>query len=223
MSFTSDLQKSANSYLYIFIDQRANMGSAIMKKRTYQINRLKQISSLPFTPSFDECVKIVKDGIVEQYGKHPAQILEDIYNVAVQTSPIRSSGVSGFDLNGNYVKSDWGSIYDPSKYNPMTNAPYKSVNEMSFATKDLTTGTLVKPKSTFWKDCASVIEWIVSLFNQLDITHGQTLENTIPDGNEWTDGNLGINNAGIGTYLPIVAGAAIVYYLFTNTGDKKTT
>jgi hypothetical protein len=141
--------------------------------------------------------------------------------VAIQTS--LDYKVSGFDLNGNYVKSDWGSIYDPSKYNPMTNAPYKSVNEMSFATKDVTTGTTVQPTATFWSTCKSVIEWIVSLYNSLGIKHGQTLENTVPDGNEWTNLNSGNSEAGIGTYLPIVAGAAIVYYLFTNTGDKKTT
>ena len=220
MSFTSELKKSANSYLYIFIDNNANMGSAIMKKRTYQINRLKQISSLPFTPSFDECVKIVKDGIVEQYAMHPAQVLDTIYNVAIQTN--NSSGVSGFDLNGNYVKTDFGSISDPKNYNPMTNKPYTSVNEVAFKKVDSTTGTTVQPKGTFWADCASVIEWIVTLFNSLGITHGQNLENTIPDGTEWTGSNLGNSEAGIGTYLPIVAGAAIVYYLFTNTGDKKT-
>jgi pyruvate/oxaloacetate carboxyltransferase len=187
MSLTTDLKKGAGAYLYIFIAHDANMGNAIMTKRTNQIINLQAISHLPTAPSFDELVAIVRDGIVERYGMTPNDVLSKIYNLAIKPKV----GAINPDLEG-----------------------------LEIDTTDTTTGT--KAKTNFWGDVASVVEWIVKILASLGVVNSKSKDETTPLSNDWgnipTDSNM--TSAGIGTYLPYVFGAAIVYTLFTN-GTKK--
>jgi len=195
MSFTTDLKKGAGAYLYIFIAHDANMGDAIMTKRNNQILNLQAISHLPGTPDFNQLVEIVRDGIVERYGMQPNEVLSKIYHLAT-TAPAVGS--------------------------PETDAAKaKALSEMTVIANDTTTGT--KTKTNFWGDVASVIEWIVKILTSLGITNSKPKEETTPISTDWgtipTDNN--ISSAGMGTYLPYIFGAAIVYTLFTN-GTKKS-
>jgi len=110
-------------------------------------------------------------------------------------------------------------------YNVATTSRVGATNpeleELEVTTTDTDTGT--KSKTNFWGDVASVIEWIVKILTSLGITNSKPKEETTPIATDFydipTDNNL--NSAGMGTYIPYIVGAAIVYTLFAN-GTKKT-
>ncbi|MEI7504107.1 MAG: hypothetical protein WCJ61_12570 [Paludibacter sp.] len=195
MSFSTDFKKGAGAYLYIFIAHDANMGDAIMTKRANQIINLDAISKLPGTPNFNQLVEIVRAGIIERYGMTPNEVLSKIYHLAT-TSPAVGS--------------------------PETDAAKaKALAEMTVLANDSTTGA--KKETNFWDDVKSIIEWIIQQLNALGIVKAKSKEETTPISTDWgkipTDSN--ISSAGMGTYLPYIFGAAIVYTLFTN-GTKKS-
>lgn len=187
------LKKSANAFLYIFIAADANLGNAIMTKRKNQMFWLKLISDVDWAYNWDEVVAIVRQGIIDRYGMEPAEVLQKIYNVA--TTPAVGSSISDA-------------------------ATKKATADLNILATDPTTGT--KANKNIWTDIAGVIEWIIKIFNSLGITKGASSTETVPTSGDWgsipTDSN--ISSAGMGTYLPYVFGAAIVYTLFTN-GTKK--
>jgi hypothetical protein len=91
-----DIKKCAPAFLYIFINPNAGLNKTIMKKRERQITLLRRIATSADI-SYVKAEKAVHEGIVEMFGKEPAEVLEDLY-----------AGASV----GNTEKSIWDNIAD---------------------------------------------------------------------------------------------------------------
>lgn len=206
MSFTSDLKKSANAYLYIFIAPDANLGKTIMAKRTKQMNDVIAISKIPFTPSLDELFTIIRQGIQEKYNRSPEQVLSILYYSNASVSGIGAAQSIHFD-GTNWVDSTTGKVL--------------SEGEQVLASKEAQDNESGAQKSTFWTDCASVITWIINLLKSLGLTKNSESAGTyVPEKTDWSNIN-GSSNANFGTYLPYVVVAGIIVTALMGTDNKK--
>lgn len=193
--FSNTLKKCANWFLYIFISSSANLPAAIMRKRRNQINWLKTLDRLNGYYNFAELVKIVESGIVERYGKKPDEVLQLIYNTASGAAKVGSA------------------ILDAETA--------KATANLQIMATDTTTGQ--KSNANLWQDIATVIAWLTELFKTLGIGNKTTsISTSTPTADDWANVNDMQSEAGIGTYLPWIVGAAVVATLMTSGKKQKT-
>ena len=201
----NDLKNSGQAFVYVFIDPKANLNNEIMTKRVQQLARLNEMYQADKTYTPAQMINIIREGIQAKYNRTPEQILSILYyNYGTKVNGIGTITGSHFD-GKNWVSDTTGEVLAES--------------DAVLATKDASG----KTTSTFWTDVASVVTWIVGIFQTLGITKpASTVSAYIPGQTDWKNLNTGssLSSAGIGDYLPYVAGAAILYYLVTMPGKK---
>jgi len=237
-SIYNDLRNSGQAFLYVFISPKANLNADIMDKRAQQLAKLSEMYAKDATYTPDEMIQIIRDGIVTKYGKQPELILQIIFDNAINIinhsvsgigdGPVLDSGVLTFDAESNQYYDGSGNafILDSAGKVVSKNGQYDDLKIESPVNLDTinvapVTSTTA-PKSTFWKDVQSVIDWIVGLLAKIGIVNNKSKVTAYtPNSTDWSKLNTSSTlQSSIGSYLPYIAGAAIVYYLVTETGGK---
>lgn len=194
--FSNLLKSCANWFLYIFIAPDAELSKKIMDKRKRQIELLVKIDKWNTYYNYNELVSIIRDGIIERYGMRPDQLLQQMYNTV--TSKVGT-------LPG--VKVTGGAN--------LPNITADGVAKLNNLAVKTTSGQTVN----VWKDIASVIEWLVELVKSLGLgSKNSEYTGYTPRAEDWDEPK---KEASMSDSLPYVLGGVILYYLFTNTNDKK--
>lgn len=208
MSIYNDLKNSGQGFIYVFIAPDANLNKTIMTKRAEQLARLREMYAKDNSYTPDQMIKILRDGIWQKYKRTPEQILSILF----YNNGSRVSGVGEIE----------GSHFDGTNWVDDKSNEILAESESVLATQNAS-GQVT---STFWTDVASIIEWIVGLLGKLGITTNTgKVSGSMPNSTDWANLNPGggLSQAGMGDILPYAAGAAIVYYLITQTKEKKST
>src|ERR1035437_5277793 len=230
----NDLHNSGQAFLYVFVSPKAILNSDIMTKRAQRLGHLNEMYARDQTYTPVQMIQILRDGITSKYGKSPELILQIIFDNAVNIDSrpavkgigaTTDTGVLTFDSESNQYYDGSGNAYllDSAGNVASKNGQSTDLKIDSPATlDDVKVGTSAQP--SFWDDVASVIDWIVGIFQKLGITKTTTTIATyVPGTSDWTKLNTSssMRSAGIGDYLPYVIGAGIVYTLITGTGKKS--
>ncbi|MGC3979042.1 MAG: hypothetical protein QM751_12950 [Paludibacteraceae bacterium] len=196
------LQKGAINFLYIFVDANAKGLSAdIMRKRTEQINKLKEVYQKNPGYTFQELVNFVQYGIVARYNKTPAQLLQTIYEAAV----IQPASV--------------GNVTDPTVVEK--DSQEAAAQRVEALTANVTDSGKTTKKS-FWQDAKSVIEWIVALFVKLFGRNDNVTYNPVTG--DWTHSNSPTYTSGTSSasgWIPAIVAGGILFTLYSSSKGKK--
>lgn len=234
----NDLKNSGQTFLYVFISPSAKLPADIMQKRIAQLEQLSEMYSKDQTYTPSEMIDIIRQGIVEQYGQQPEDLLQVIFNVAVWTNKQLIKGVGDLPVDYTLMSDQYGNIvdysgkvlvfnpepdtkvdftFDPKTYiNSETNKPFQSVDEVAFKNDS------TSQPSTFWKDVQSVIDWIVGLLNKLGIgVNSSKVSNYSPKANDWSKVTQASLGGGLTDYLPIIIGAGLIIYIASNAITSK--
>lgn len=190
--FSNLLGRVGGWFLYIFIDPKADLPKNIMNKRKNQLNWLKRIDKLNPVYNLNQLIEIVRKGIIKRYSKEPSEILQTIYNTAI------NSGIGSVEVDNIMIEvnRDMSELADWKTYE----------NKIVPA----------KEKSNFWKDVLDIVVFIGKLFTSIGSAFNGY--QYTPSSYDWHNvGNYSRKESSAGAIIPIVAGGAIIYYLFTNT------
>ena len=210
---SSSLKNSANWFLYIFIDENANLPTEIMDKRKNQLWWLHFIADVDIWYSFQNLVSFVEQGITERYGMPPNEVLQKIYDIAKSATTTSVHGVGDTPT----------ALTTPTVTVPVTGGTTleqqtaAATAKLELLTKNPTTGTT--KTTNIWTDIASVIEWIVKLISAIGGKKTPNYATTTATAADWAKIN-NTSTSSIGDYIPYVVGAAIVYTLITSTPKK---
>ena len=229
--FGNMMRDVAPWFLYVFVDAKANLPKDILDKRSNQIWWLQQIDAFNLVYNYDQLLDLVRDGIIRKYGKSPEMVLQIIYDNAVRINKQAvgsglDSGVLTFDpeVNQYYDGSGNAFVLDKSGNVVSKNGQYTDLTIESPSNLDdikitpASSGT----KSTFWTDCASVIEWLVNLLKSIGIVNKNTgsLGTYSPNTLDWSKVNNN-QSAGFSGIVPVLLAGGIVYTLYTESKKGK--
>lgn len=194
--FSDLLESVAIWFLYIFVDARANVPSAILKKRKKQIDWLKLIDSINPAYDFNQLVSIIQNGITKRYGVSPATLLSQLYNTATTASV--------------------GSTLSEHTATATAEAKALALQNFQVSTTD--------GKKNIWSEIGSIISALLSLFSGLGIVKSNSeIKTYTPAPNDWYTAGSTTSNAGMGVVVPVLLAGGVIYYLATANGANKKT
>jgi len=195
--FSDTLKNCAHWFLYVFIHPSANMTTAIRQKRDRQIYWLNKLDRFNTYYNYNQLLAIISEGIIQQFGKRPDQVLQLMYDT-ITTNAIGQV---------NAIPEDSPDALDNTT---------KAVDNLNALTiVDTKSGT----SKNVWTDIASVVEWLVKIFQSLNIVSSdKDIAKSTPnpaDFYAYRDNN--ISQSSVTAALPYVVGGVIIYYLFTKS------
>ena len=199
--FSDTLKNCANWFLYVFIHSSAKMTPAIKLKRDRQIYWLQRLDRFNTYYNYNQLLAIISEGIVQRYGKRPDQVLQLMYDT-ITTNAIGQVNALPTGLNPPAVDMEAINL--------------KAVENLnSLAVQDIKSGT----SKNVWTDIASVIEWIVKIFQSLNIVSNDSdISKSTPDPSDfYAYRDKSLSESSMATALPYVVGGVIIYYLFTKS------
>ena len=192
----SDLLKAcADWFLYVFIDANANLNSSIMTKRANQITWLKRLDTLNPTYTYNDLVNIVHTGIVEKYGKTPAEVLMTIYNTATGINGVRSTILE------------------------QENA--KASANLQNLLMQTTTSTGEKKNANFWDSLSSTLQQVQQIVTSIGFGNPADIKPTYPDWNNPHKPQTAsmFSMESLMSFAPYLVGAGII--IFALRGRKN--
>lgn len=194
--FSDLLESVAIWFLYIFVDARANVPSAILQKRKKQIDWLRLIDSINPAYDFNQLVSIIQNGITKRYGVSPATLLSQLYNTATTASV--------------------GSTLAEHTATATAEAKALALQNLQVSTTD--------GKKNIWSEIGSIISALLSLFSGLGIVKSNSeIKTYTPAPNDWYTAGSNTSNAGMGVVVPVLLAGGVIYYLSTANGANKKT
>ena len=195
--FSDTLKNCAHWFLYVFIHPSATMTTAIRQKRDRQIYWLNKLDRFNTYYNYNQLLAIISEGIIQQFGKRPDQVLQLMYDT-ITTNAI---GLV------NAIPEDSPDALDNTT---------KAVDNLNALTiVDTKTGT----SKNVWTDIASVVEWLVKIFQSLNIVSSdKDIAKSTPDPSDfYAYRDKSLSESSMATALPYVVGGVIIYYLFTKS------
>lgn len=202
--FSDLLKKCANWFLYIFIDESAELPARIMNKRRKQLALLNSLDKWNTYYNFNQLVAIISEGIQQKYGLSPVQVLSMIYNIKVAKVAGIGETYTGTYFDGtNWVDGDTGEVLPDDQQQYATELAQEIQN-----------GT-----GSFWTDFSSVVDWIVELLAKLGIgANRRTYSSGSASGGDWD-----FEDSNSGSFIvPVLAISAIAYYAYKNQSSNNT-
>ncbi len=211
--FSDLLKKCANWFLYVFIPADAKYSSRVMRKRENQIAILQFIAKVNIVYSYSDLINILNDGIKSKYGLTPYQVINSMYLDGV----VAVSGIGKIVNKGDSVYYKDGEKYEGTIFWDSSSGKYLDDKGEMIGVKTDTLKVLNEAGKSedFWKNMNNIVTLIGNLFKSIGLSFDSQSRQNTPSPADWNANYNYKSEAGISTYLPVIVGGVILYYLFS--------
>lgn len=217
--FADLLKKCSNWFLYIFIPANAKYSSRVMRKRANQISILQFIDKVNLVYNYSELSAIVAKGIKEKYGLTPYQVINSMYLDGVTAV----SGVGKIVNKGDSVYYKDGQRYEGTIFWDSDSGKYLDDKGEMIGVKTDTLKVLNESGNSedFWKNMNNIVVLIGNLFKSIGLKFDNDSKQNTPSPADWNTNYNYKSESNIGTYLPVIVGGVLLYYLFNQAKKEK--
>ena len=210
--FSDLLKKCSNWFLYIFIPADAKYSARVMRKRENQISILQFIAKINLVYSYADLQRIVTEGIKDKYNLTPYQVINSMYLDGVTAV----SGVGKIVNKGDSVYYKDGKRYEGTIFWDSDSGKYLDDKGEMIGVKTETLKVLNESGKSedFWKNMNNIVNLIGNLFKAIGLKFDNESKQNTPSPADWNTNYNIKSEAGIGTYLPVIVGGVLLYYLF---------